>query len=149
MDLEKAYDKIYRFAYFKLNNQALAEDITQETFLRFIGKYGNLHDYDMRYLYTIAGNLCIDEYRKIKTEPLPEDYEETAAADMETPEEIAVIKDALSKLPKEDRELLLLRHVNNESVGTICKALNISRFAVYRRLKNAEELLRKGLEVDE
>ena len=51
MDLEKAYDKIYRFAYFKLNNQALAED-----------------------------------------------YEETAAANTETPEEIAVIKDALSIL---------------------------------------------------
>nr|MCR4618735.1 RNA polymerase subunit sigma-24 [Lachnospiraceae bacterium] len=32
MDLEKAYDKIYRYAYFKLNNQAIAEDVTQETF---------------------------------------------------------------------------------------------------------------------
>ena len=36
MDIEEQYDKIYRYCYFKLSNQQLAEDITQETFLRFL-----------------------------------------------------------------------------------------------------------------
>ena len=62
-------------------------------------------------------------------------------------EDTAIVRVALSKLPVEDQELLLLRHVNGESVGTIGKALGLSRFAVYRRLKDAEEALRKGLEV--
>lgn len=35
MDLEEQYDKIYRYCYFKLHHQQMAEDITQETFLRF------------------------------------------------------------------------------------------------------------------
>ena len=40
MDLESAYDKIYRYVYFKMNDQTVAEDITQETFLRFISQKG-------------------------------------------------------------------------------------------------------------
>ena len=35
IDIEEQYDKIYRYCYFRLKNQHLAEDITQETFLRF------------------------------------------------------------------------------------------------------------------
>ena len=36
IDIDEQYDKVYRFCYFKLKNQHLAEDITQETFLRFL-----------------------------------------------------------------------------------------------------------------
>lgn len=32
-NIEKQYDKIYRYCYFKLHNRHTAEDITQETFL--------------------------------------------------------------------------------------------------------------------
>ena len=35
MDIEEQYDKIYRYCYFKLYDTQLAQDITQETFLRF------------------------------------------------------------------------------------------------------------------
>ena len=36
MDIENYYDKIYRYICFKVNNKTLAEDLTQETFLRFL-----------------------------------------------------------------------------------------------------------------
>ena len=35
-DLDEQYDKIYRYCYMKLRHQQTAEDITQETFLRFL-----------------------------------------------------------------------------------------------------------------
>ena len=35
MDIEEQYDKIYRYCYFKLYDKQLAQDITQEAFLRF------------------------------------------------------------------------------------------------------------------
>jgi len=54
----------------------------------------------------------------------------------------------LSHLSSEEQELLLLRYVNNESVGTISETMGISRFALYRRLKAAENKLRNRLEVD-
>ena len=35
-DIEKQYDKIYRYCYFKVKNASVAEDLTQETFLKFL-----------------------------------------------------------------------------------------------------------------
>ncbi len=145
MDVEKIYDKIYRYVYFRVNDRTLAEDITQETFLRYIGKYGNAGSVEIRYMYTIARNLCTDEYRRIKPESLSEEMEEIPG-DSGISEEKMAVRQALEKLPYEDREILLLRYVNEEPAGTICKALGISRFALYRRLKNAEDKLRGELE---
>ena len=38
MDLSEQYDKIYRYCYFKVHHCQTAEDITQETFLRYFSK---------------------------------------------------------------------------------------------------------------
>lgn len=38
MDLKEQYDKIYRYCYFKVRRREMAEDITQETFLRVFEK---------------------------------------------------------------------------------------------------------------
>ncbi len=145
MDVGKIYDKIYRYVYFRVNDRTLAEDITQETFLRYIGKYGNAGSVEIRYMYTIARNLCTDEYRRIKPESLSEEMEEIPG-DSGISEEKMAVRQALEKLPYEDREILLLRYVNEEPAGTICKALGISRFALYRRQKKAEDKLRRELE---
>ena len=46
----------------------LAEDITQETFLRSLeNNRWQIAGYALAYLYTVARNLCIDEYRKRST----------------------------------------------------------------------------------
>ena len=148
MDLENAYDKIYRYVYFKMKDQTVAEDITQETFLRFISQKGSIQGYEIKYLYTIARNLCVDEYRRVKPDSLSEGYEETISAKDDLLEDRIAVRDAVAKLPVEDQEILLLRYVNNESVGTISKTLGISRFALYRQLKSAEDKLRVSLEVD-
>ena len=145
MDLETIYDKIYRYVYFRVNDRMMAEDITQEAFLRYLGKYGDSGSVDIRYMYAIARNLCIDEYRRIKPESLSEEME-GIPGDSGISEEKMAVREALEKLPYEDRELLLLRYVNEEPAGTICKALGISRFTLYRRLKAAEERLRAELE---
>ncbi|MBD5515815.1 MAG: RNA polymerase sigma factor [Lachnospiraceae bacterium] len=65
LDVEEQYDKIYRYCYFKLHNQQTAEDITQETFLRYFQRYDHVTGREaLKCLYTIARNLCIDEYRR-------------------------------------------------------------------------------------
>lgn len=35
LDIDQHYDKIYKYCYFRLQNRDVAEDITQETFLRY------------------------------------------------------------------------------------------------------------------
>ena len=100
----------------------------------------------MKYLYTIARNLCVDEFRRMKPDSLSEDVEKIPAIQDNLLEERMAVRDAVAKLPLEDQEILLLRYVNNESVGTISKTLGISRFTLYRRLKSAEDKLRDSLE---
>lgn len=65
MELEELYDRIYRYCYFHIGRKELAEDLTQETFLRFFHRNPSLHpEKQLAYLYTIAKNLCTDAYRK-------------------------------------------------------------------------------------
>ena len=144
MDIENYYDKIYRYICFKVNNKTLAEDLTQETFLRFLKSESKEPE---RYLYTIARNLCIDEFRRIK--PVSTEDEEMVVVSEGFEDEILekqTISGALKKLSEEDREIVILRFVNEEPVGEIAKMFGISRFALTRRLNKAKSLLKEELE---
>lgn len=146
IDLHSQYDKIYRYCYVRVRNREKAEDLTQETFLRFLEKpqYHNQNK-DLQYLYTIAGNLCIDEYRRKQTEELPEELPDSSCNE-DTILESAALSMALEKLSEEDREIILLRYVNEEPVGVISRLYNISRFALNRRIKKILEFLRNEFE---
>ncbi len=144
MDLEEQYDKIYRYCYFKVHQREIAEDITQETFLRFLESRDYVNTGKaMQYLYTIARNLCVDEYRKQKTEVLDEEAVDSNAEDSMIAR--VSVRIALLELDKTDRELLLLRYVNEVPVSVICKLYGISRFAVYRRISQATKNLKGKL----
>ena len=154
IDFEEQYDKIYRYCYFKVQRRETAEDIAQETFLRFLEseRYQNTGK-SLQYLYTVARNLCIDEYRRKGREPLPEEYAEQEAVTQgqmgNTEEErrlnTIVLREALLELEEKDRELLLLRYVNEVPVSVICKLHGMSRFALYRRIKEILKVLRDEL----
>ena len=143
-DMEEEYDKIYRYCYFKLHNTQTAEDITQETFLRYWERYALLPNaMAVKSLYVIAKNLCIDEYRKQKTLPIDETIPEPLGEDLILSK--MSVQRALSILSTEDQELLLLRYVNEVPIGTIAKMLGFSRFMVYRKLKSASNRFQSAL----
>lgn len=143
-DIEEQYDKIYRYCYFKLHSRELAEDVTQETFLRYLEHYNCITTVSaLKYLYTIARNLCVDEYRKPRTEPMDEfipDYtmEETLITSL-------TVRTALSKLAPDEQELLLLRYVNEVPVSALGKIYGLSRFAIYRKITSASNKFREEL----
>lgn len=145
MDTEEQYDRIYRYCYFKLRNQQLAEDITQEAFLRYFEKYHlTTTEQALKCLYTIARNLCIDEYRRQPTIPLEEDIPSDSSE-----EQLLTgifVKAALNKLESEEQELLLLRYVNEVPVSAIGQMLGLSRFAVYRKIAAATKKFKHQLE---
>ena len=133
IDINEQYDKIYRYCYFKLKNQHLAEDITQETFLRFF-ESNSYKDAGrpLAYLYTIARNLCIDEFRKVSTEELKEEMVQKGFEDEVV--ERQNLQQAMETLTKEEQELLLLRYVNEVAFSDLCKLYGRSRFALHREL---------------
>ena len=143
-DIEEQYDKIYRYCYFKLHSRELAEDVTQETFLRYLEHYNCITTVSaLKCLYTIARNLCVDEYRKPRTElmdePMP-DYtmEEKLITNL-------AVRTALSKLAPDEQELLLLRYVNEVPVSALGKIYGLSRFAIYRKITSASNKFREEL----
>ena len=146
MDIEEQYDKIYRYCYFKLYDDQIAQDITQETFLRFYKQGLNLgSDKELPYLYTIAKNLCIDHFRKRTVESLEEITEEVIDDPTEDLISNLTLRMTISKLPEDEQELIFLRYVNEVSITTICKITGLSRFAVYRRLSKSLKWLKEEL----
>lgn len=123
MNLSQQYDKIYRYCFFHTRCQELAEDLTQETFLRYYQhpQYQSTGK-ELQYLYVIARNLCIDTYRKPSAEPLSE----------------------------ENMPVVSVQYVNEVPVVVMSQLYGISRFALHRKLKAILAKLRKhfGKEAD-
>ena len=157
MNLEDQYDRIYKYLFFHLHDRHAAEDLTQEVFLRFLGSrtYRD-ENRQLQYLYTIARNLCYQYYRdRTITYSLDE---ESDAPEMNSPEaegfeqslmDRMILSDALQKLPPEEKELLFLRYVNDVPVPVISGLYQISRFAVYRKLKRILQKVRVEMEADQ
>lgn len=148
MNMEEQYDQIYRYCYFRLHSRETAEDLTQETFLRYFAKYSHTtNEQTLKYLYTIARNLCIDEYRRPKPEPLDESVPEASGIQLMEEQLLTgvAVRSALSNLEPEEQELLLLRYVNEVPVSVIGQLLGVSRFTVRRRLLSASRKFRENL----
>ena len=149
MDLKEQYEKLLRYCYMKTKDWYLAEDIVQETFLKF----WQSHRYEdtgkeMAYLYTIARNLCVDAWRKLPNLELEacDSLHTDEKAEPEAVIDQIAIEKALQAIPEDVREIVTLRYVSEMSAADIGKILGISRFAVQRRLKAGLQLLKKELE---
>lgn len=149
LDLKEQYDKIYRYCYLRVRSREIAEDLTQETFLRYI-EHPQYHSSGktLQLLYTIAGNLCSDEFRRKKPEELGEESLSNENVE-KTVLESRALSDALKNLSDEDREMILLRYINEVPVNVIADIYNISRFAVNRRIKVILNCLRNELGKEE
>ena len=152
MDLEDQYDRIFKYLYFHLHDRHMAEDLTQEAFLRFLGSrtYRD-ENRQLQYLYTIARNLCRQYYRdKTITYSLDEETDIPMTDGFENALiQTLSLQNALQSLSPEERELIFLRYVNDVPVPVISGLYQISRFAVYRKLKSILQKVRIEMEADE
>lgn len=149
MNLEDQYERIYKYLYFHLHDRHAAEDLTQETFLRFFdSRTYRDENRQLQYLYTIARNLCSQYYRdRVFTYSLDEKTDQPVA---QGPEQLLIqqmsLIDALQTLSPEEREMLFLRYVNDVPVPVISCLYHISRFAVYRKLRRILKKVRDEME---
>ena len=82
--VRKYYADILSYCRYHCLNQTEAEDLTQETFLRFIN---NIQSYQhmgkaKNYLYVIAGNLCKNSAKKWKAESIETEVSQADATKM-------------------------------------------------------------------
>ena len=107
--IRRYYGDILRYCAYRCADTGCAEDLTQETFVRFFEK---LSDYRhmgkaKNYLYTIAGNLCRNEYKRQAGVPMEE---ESLAREMKLREIAAAVLAGLwMLLPLAESETYICR----------------------------------------
>ena len=147
INIEEEYDKIFHYCYYRIRNRQVAEDVTQEVFLHFFKSNYVEQEKGIRYLYVIARNLCIDESRKKKLYEIKQEDEVTDDGIFtEQVIENLYLEQMLAVLSEEERELVVLRFVNEEPVALICEELQISRFSLYRKLNQIKKKLKEWKE---
>ena len=135
-------------------DQKYAEDLTQETFIRFFIKLSDYHyrGKTLNYLYTIAGNLCKDYLKKIKETPVEETEfvrEHKAVHQMEYVLNEIFIEQALKQLPDELREVITLYYFQELKLREISETLQIGLPLVKYRLKRAKQQLEEWMRKEE
>lgn len=153
MKLLTAYDAhadaIFRHCYFKTGERELAQDMTQDVFLKAWSYMQLQHPIlNMRaFLYRLADNLVIDWYRKRKSQSLDvlmdAGFEPTEIDNRI--EEQAEVSHALAKLRElevDDQKLIAWRFVEGLSPGEIAEMLSESENTVSVRIHRALKRLR-------
>jgi len=150
------------YAFSRVNQRELAEDLAQETFVRAFVALDHLKNPSSfsAWLLSIAHNVCIDHLRsKSRTVSLEIHSEKDSQGqilienrkDRGVVEQIAQeemrdrILGAIDALGDEYRATLLLRHVGGQSCEEIAETLGVSLGTVTSRLSRAHKLLRERL----
>jgi RNA polymerase sigma-70 factor (ECF subfamily) len=149
---ERYAPAILRFADRLLSDHAVAEEVTQEVFLKLISR---AHQYDGRagvssWLFAIAANACRDRRRRDRRAPvIPLDgiVEPSARGDgiergLIDRERRDAVRRALSSLSEEQREALVLARYHGMPYVEIARVLGISVGAVKTRIFRAVETLK-------
>lgn len=145
--VQKYYPKILQYCGYHCPDREAAFDLTQETFERFFRNLIHYHHKGkaLNYLYTIAGNLCIDQIRKSKRK---EHESLTGAEDASGQDSLAglddkmLIETALARLPDELREVVILHYFQEFSMRETADILQIGVPLVKYRIKKAKEQLK-------
>ncbi len=159
-------DRVYNYLYRMLGDAADAEDLTQEVFVRLYTSLGSFRSQASlnTWLFRIAGNLCIDHFRRSKKhraiaysldEPLGGEGDAPGheVADvtyephqlLERHELSAQIQTALSGMPEKLRSVLLLHDIEGMPYEEIAQVVGCPLGTVKSRLFNARLQLRKRL----
>jgi RNA polymerase sigma-70 factor (ECF subfamily) len=123
-----------------------AEDIAKQALLKGFTDIGQLRDSDQfgAWIARIARNQCIDFIRRRKREH--EASGRRAAVSGSSSKEYPELEDALARLPRRYRLVLMLYYFDGRSTENIAETLQINEAAVYARMSRARKRLRKLLE---
>ncbi|KND47286.1 MAG: RNA polymerase sigma factor [Parcubacteria bacterium C7867-004] len=148
---------IFRFCLMKVSSRELAQDLTQEVFMRFWQalREGTKMRSERALLYTMARNLVIDWYRKKKEsslDSLTEQGVDFMGEDGSSIEQSAQMREALDcirELDESSREALTLRFVDGLSPSDIASLSGESANAVSVRINRALKKVRTLMHTDE
>ncbi|MDR2472730.1 MAG: sigma-70 family RNA polymerase sigma factor [Tannerella sp.] len=149
--------KLHAFIYNLTASKDTAEEIVQETFVKL---WINREKIDLdqsfkSYLYTIARNQLLNEFRRQMNHPVFADYieyanqlqlsENTTETTLDFKEFIAALNKAKQKLSSRQRQIFYFNKELGQTVRDIAIKFNITEQSVRNQLSTAIGILRKEM----
>jgi RNA polymerase sigma-70 factor, ECF subfamily len=153
-------ETVYRYIYYRVGDQATAEDFTSETFLRALRRIGAI-TYQGRdigaWFVTIARNIVLDHAKSARHRlevTLPETIEHTDAGP--GPEDSVIssltaerLMRALNTLSADQRECVMLRFIQGMSISETAEIMGRNSGAIkalqHRAIRRLADLVRGEL----
>lgn len=156
---DKYVDDIFRFVSFRVRNQAEAEDLSADVFLKawqyLSGGSRGIENFKAL-LYRIARNVVIDHYRKSGRELLSIDESQwetlvdtslNIEEHQQIKDDLRLVREAIEELLPDHRELILMRYADDltieEIAGISGKSKGAVRVTLHRAVKALKEIFKK------
>jgi len=149
-------DRVYRHIYYRVGNEADAEDLTQQVFFKAwqaIGRYKKMASPFIAWLMTISHNLVVDFYRTrkdrayLEAEILADDSAPSPERTAEASFEQQRLRRAILQLGGDEQQVVMLRFIEGFEFTEIASLLkkkegNI-RVILHRALVKLRTILEK------
>ncbi|HWJ66387.1 MAG TPA: sigma-70 family RNA polymerase sigma factor [Nocardioides sp.] len=151
---------VYRFLYYRTRSVVVAEDLCSETFFRALRNMPSFRWQDKDFgawLMTIARNLATDHFKaghtrlELTTEDMGQHDDATEGPENAVLASLTneILLEALTKLPNEQRDCLIMRFLQGLSIAETAAALGRSDGAIkqlqLRGVRNLAKLMPEGI----
>lgn len=145
-------EAIFRFVYFKIGDRERAREIMQEAFMKTWEMLSRGKEIDnlKAYVYRAAQNLSINELERRKQnfslEIMQEETGFDPVDDEALPDELSeakIVAESIKLLEDNDREILVMRYLNDQSIKEIADILDQSENTISVRLHRALKKLKE------
>jgi RNA polymerase sigma factor (sigma-70 family) len=149
--VERYQDVVCAVSYSRTRDQALSEDVAQETFLAAWRQLDQLREPNRlrSWLCGIAKNLARKAKKRSARETLVDEPQLTAHDNpfdaVSDAQAERVVGDALERVPETYRDVLVLYYREQKSIRDVARALEISESAALQRLARGRQYLADGV----
>jgi RNA polymerase sigma factor (sigma-70 family) len=125
-----------------VGSASAAEDAAAEAFTRALVKWPKVRDLPYRdaWVLRVTANVAVDHVRRHRPDPVPD----VVSSDVD---DVAVLRlslvDALGRLPRRQREAVVLRHLAGLSLDEVSAAMGVSGNSAKKHLQRGIDRLRR------
>lgn len=144
------YAPVKNFIYYKTGDMEVAEDITQDAFLKLWEKKDEIRVESVApLLYTIAGNLCKNRFEHQRVvlgfakNFKPDSDSASPEFEMELKEFGQILERAIGGLKEKERVVFLMNRIDGLTYNEIASNMGLSVKTIEKRMKKALDELKQ------
>ncbi|MEQ8359948.1 MAG: RNA polymerase sigma-70 factor [Cytophagales bacterium] len=148
------YESVRNFIYYKTGDIQLAEDISQDVFIKIWERRSEIIPEKVKYLcFTIANNLSLNYLKHLK---IVYNFKNAFIErhEFESPEHLLIqkefdlkLQEVISELPEKQRIVFLMNRIDKLTYNEIADRLGLSVKAIEKRMSQALKELNTKLQV--